>query len=613
MAVARVLLVAGSASFSTRDVWDGYRHALATCGVSVIPYPTFSFLKVLSAEAVGNDIIGTALDLENRIDCVIFVDGLYFRGKRGRVPQSIRQAGIPTVLIATDDPYETIANAEALYTYRFTNEIRCAGDDVLYLPTATLPLPEAPAIQRPPYDVSFLGTVFADRLPLLLEVADFCEREQKRFLVAGKILGGTEPFQHFVFTETRQRTIDTLEKWEIYAQSRITLNLFRHSEHPADSPSPRVFEVTAFGHAALLTGPARSEVTRIFGDAVYHFHDGPSAVDAISCALADDGDRRERVVRARAITRAAHLYEHRADLLVTELRSAEQQRSVSKLAEEKIAWLIGCGRTGSTWLAEMLGDLQGIRRWHEPYFGRFFKHLQDRPEELDRNASFFARRHQAVWLTGLRELFFHMVRDRYPQFGRHALVVKEVNTPELYPWLRALFPAGQMILLIRDPFDILDSYLDLQKPGSWNTRFGERGAGDPLAETNVRRTAEHISGTMLTALQAFAAFPLEQRLQLRYEDLRTDPAAHLQACARLLSIEVPPAAAAAVAEKHDFSNYRQTGKLKFRRQGRAGAWQQSDNFTPTVRKVADEILGPLRARMGYREAEAGIPAQDASE
>ena len=57
MAIANVLLVSGSANFSTRDVWDGYRLALEAEGLRVIPYPTFSFLKVLSVDAVCNDIM----------------------------------------------------------------------------------------------------------------------------------------------------------------------------------------------------------------------------------------------------------------------------------------------------------------------------------------------------------------------------------------------------------------------------------------------------------------------------------------------------------------------------------------------------------------------------
>jgi hypothetical protein len=599
VAVANVLLVSGSANFSTRDVWDGYRLALEAAGVRVIPYPTFSFLQVLSVDAVCNDILGTALDVENNIDCVIFVDGIYFRGKRTRVPLSIRRAGIPTVLIATDDPYELLPNVESLYTYRFTNEIRCAEEGAVYLPTATLPLPAIPRTQHPRYDVSFLGTVFADRLPLLLKVAEFCQQHGRRFLVAGKILDGTEPFARFDCTDVRQRTIDTIEKWEIYAQSKLTINLFRHTDAPADSPSPRIFEVTALGQAALVSGPRRSEVTRIYGDSIYHFDDAESAIVQIQSALANEPERLARAARAREITLAEHLYEHRATTLVSELRQAEQERSVARLAEERIAWIIGCGRSGSTWLAEMLGDLPRIRRWHEPYFGRFLKHLHERPDDLERVSSFFSRRHQKVWLEGLRELFFKMVQDRYPQFGRHSLVVKEVNTPELYGWLRALFPAGRLILLARDPFDVLDSYLDLQKPGSWNERFGDPSA--PLSEANVRRTAEHVRSSLGQAVDAFEDFPLEQRRQVAYEDLLRDPVPHLIACGELIAAKVDEDAARKVAQKHQFQKYKKTGTLEFRRRGQAGGWKTSENFSPEVRSLAQETLGPLRARLGYAD------------
>lgn len=598
MTIARVLLVSGSANFSTRDVWDGYRLALEGAGVEVIPYPTFSFLKVLSVDAVCNDIIGTALDVANQIDCVIFIDGLYFRGARVRVPKSLRRAGMTTVLIATDDPYDMARQTEDLYTFRFSNEIRCTERGISYLPTATLPLPQIPRVSRPRYDVSFLGTVFEDRAPLLLKVAAYCEREKLRFLVAGKFLVDPGQFREFAGTEVRQRTIEPLEKWEIYSQSRLTLNLFRTSEQPADSPSPRVFEVTAFGQAALITGPKRGEVTRIFGESVYHFDDEASLLTAIRAGIADERGRIARTERAREITLAGHLYDHRAIELIGQLKAGTEELQRTGAAEDRVAWIVGCGRTGSTWLADMLGDLPKIRRWHEPYFGRFLQHIDQHPEDLDRQASFFSRRHQQVWTSGLRDLFFRMVRERFPQFGRHALVVKEVNTPEIYPWLHTLFPQGRLILLIRDPFDVLDSYLDLQKPGSWNQSFGDV---DARVLIRARQAAEHIRNTTLMALNAYEAFPLERRLTLSYEGLLEDPVPALVACGELLSAGVTREAAEAVARKHAFENYEQTGSLQFRRQGKAGAWKKSANFTEEILGLADEILGPLRGRLGYQD------------
>ncbi|MEZ6123737.1 MAG: sulfotransferase [Planctomycetaceae bacterium] len=607
MAFSRVLLVSGSANFSTRDVWDGYRLALEECGVDVIPYPTFSFLKILSVDSVCSDIIGTALDLKHQIDAVVFVDGLYFRGERARIPQSIRRAGIPTVLIATDDPYEFLPNVEALYTYRFTNEINCVADGIHYLPTATLPLPQLPPEADHDYEVCFVGTVFEDRYPLLKELAEFCERQQYRLLIAGKLTQGIDAFSNLVFTEIVQGTIETAQKLEFYSRSRVVLNLFRESATRADSPSPRVFEATALGQAALLSGPVRNEVRRLYGDSVYHFSDAASAISELQAALSNDDARREKVARARQITEAAHLYQHRAAALIDAVRNAEHQLGPQSAADDRTAWIIGCGRTGSTWLSEMLAQVPGIRRWHEPYFGRFFKHLQDNPEDQDRFSSFFATQHQKIWLDGLRELFFRMVRDRYPQFGRHALVVKEVNTPEIYPWLSRLFPAGRLIHLIRDPFDTLDSYLDLQQPGSWNTEFSATDA--PLSEMSVRRTAEHIRSTMTHAFQAYQNFPADRRLEVRYEDLLQRAAEILRRCGQLVGTEVTAAAAQAAVDKHSFDRYRETGAGKFRRKGRAGVWMKSPYFTDEVRQIAEEVLGPLRARLGYTQQHV-VPAAD---
>lgn len=604
MAFANVLLVAGSANFSTRDVWDGYRIALESEGVRVVPYPTFSFLKVLSVDAVCNDILGTALDLANEIDCVVFVDGLYFRGPRARIPMSLRRAGVPTVLIATDDPYETIPNLDSLYTYRFTNEIRTATDGAIYLPTATMPLPEVPRAKHPRYDVSFLGTVFEDRLPVITEIARLCEQEGLRFLVAGKLVGGTEAFAQFTCTEVRQRTIDLVEKLEVYSQSRLTINLFRKAETAADSPSPRIFEVTAFGHAALLTGPNRSEVTRQYGDSVYYFDDDPQSIlSSIQEALRDDEARLAKIRRAREITLSQNLYGHRAATLIDAVRTAEQERSTLKAGEEQIAWIIGCGRTGSTWLAEMLGDLPRIRRWHEPYFGRFCQHLHDRPEERERRGSFFFKRHEKIWISGLRELFFSMVRDRYPQFGRHSLVVKEVNAPEFYPWLHRVFPGVRLILLQRDPYDVLDSYLDLQRPGSWNESFGDQQVTAEMTTGRVKQAAVHIRNTISSSLQTFDAFPIDQRICLSYEQLLENAAPHLKACAKLVSIDVDSTSIQEVVDKHRFARYekKHTGPLQFRRRGQAGGWKDSEHFDGEVFEIAKQLLGPLRSRLGYRD------------
>jgi hypothetical protein len=341
-------------------------------------------------------------------------------------------------------------------------------------------------------------------------------------------------------------------------------------------------------------------VSRIFEGAVYEFTDVESARRELTRALSDDDARRRRVAEAREITRARHLYAHRTSELVRAVESRQSAQQGSRGAEDRIAWIIGCGRTGSTWLSEMLAELPGIRRWHEPYFGRLFRHLYDRPDDVQRASSFFAARHQAVWIEGLRELFFRVLDDRYPGFGQHALVIKEVNTPELFDWIHPVFRSSRMVLLVRDPFDILDSYLALQKPGSWNAQFGRRDTTDE--GTTAERTAAHIHEALSRALDAFERFPEGQKRLVRYEQLLADPASALVECARLVGVEATRTEAQAAAEAHRFEKYQKTGPLEFRRRGQAGAWRDSGNFTPAVIETSERVLGALRARLGYAGA-----------
>src|SRR5918995_1259945 len=39
---------------------------------------------------------------------------------------------------------------------------------------------------------------------------------------------------------------------------------------------------------------------------------------------------------------------------------------------ENMIWMFGSGRTGSSWLSTMMGDLGGHARWNEPYVGELF-------------------------------------------------------------------------------------------------------------------------------------------------------------------------------------------------------------------------------------------------
>src|SRR5215218_3081886 len=51
---------------------------------------------------------------------------------------------------------------------------------------------------------------------------------------------------------------------------------------------------------------------------------------------------------------------------------------------ENLVWIFGTGRSGSTWLASMMGELAGGRLWNEPLVGKLFGdfHSGARPKSL---------------------------------------------------------------------------------------------------------------------------------------------------------------------------------------------------------------------------------------
>ena len=616
-----VLLVAGAAGFSTRDVWEGYREGLTKLGVHVIPYATFSMLRMFSQETVGNDIVGKAHDVRNRVDAVVFIDGLHFQGQRSWVPLTLRQSGMLTALVKTDDPYSPVVDAHHLYDVVFNNELAACGDEEVYLPTATLPAPELNRLQQNATeddrsDIVFVGTLFEDRAPIMLELAAYCEEKNLRLRLAGNFPSESSRFKNFATVNVMQGTVRPETKWRWYANARLVLNLFREADG-AVSPSPRVFEVTALGGPALLSGPRRSEVTRIFGQHVYEFDDVGEMKARIDEAMENDSDRNRRAAEAQRIALAEHLYEHRATTLSTELAKAsrraeaiqvigpapaqsdagqtdqESELPPRQLDESRLAWIIGCGRTGSTWLCEMLDAMPQMHGWHEPYFGRLLKHLVDQPDEARRPAAFFFDGYRKVWVRGLRDAFYRVALRRYPGFSRQALVVKEVNTPEFFGLVEELFPLSGMILLLRDPFDVLDSYIDMRKEGSWN-----RVSGKPFANS-TEHLAVHIAESFQASMNAFEGFPSTRKIELRYEQMLDDPRDAIRQCCGLVGIDAAEASIEQVVSDHQFDRHADTGARSFRRFGKAGIWQDSGNFDAETLRVAESVLGDLRKRIGY--------------
>lgn len=301
------------------------------------------------------------------------------------------------------------------------------------------------------------------------------------------------------------------------------------------------------------------------------------------------------------------------------------QRSLER-HEERLAWIFGSSRSGSTWLLRMLADFEGVVPVDDPHLGH---HLgvwrpiplawaaseEDSPElttllELKRDEPgyFFAERHRDSWWEPLRSL----VQARFEAQAEEALgdfgglptyVVKEPGS-QVAPLLTELFPRSKLIFLLRDGRDVVDSWLDAYQAGSWAIRGGAFPVAPEGRVALIRWLSSVWAYRTEAVLEAFRSRPPGDRVMIRYEDLRFRPLDGLEAVCSKLGIDA--ANAAEISLRHDFARLpaEAHGSLREVRAARPGGWRE--NLSPWEQDAMHEALGETLARVGYL-APSGAP------
>ena len=157
-------------------------------------------------------------------------------------------------------------------------------------------------------------------------------------------------------------------------------------------------------------------------------------------------------------------------------------RSRESIDPGRMVWIFGSGRSGSTWLRSMMGELGGARVWEEPMVGRLFGEFYARaPKDNLRSADFvMGDPIRRGWISSIRNFVLDGARYSNPRLGAgEYLVIKEPNGSVGAPLLMEALPESRMILLLRDPRDVVASVLDAATEGGWlyESREGRTGAG----------------------------------------------------------------------------------------------------------------------------------------
>jgi ribosomal protein L34E len=290
------------------------------------------------------------------------------------------------------------------------------------------------------------------------------------------------------------------------------------------------------------------------------------------------------------------------------------------MREQRLAWIFGSSRSGSTWLLKMLSDLEGVVPIDDPHLGHHLGVWRPIPlawaacEEppplstlLEVKARepgyFFAERYRDAWWEPLRALVaarFEAQAESAREAAEAAFVVKEPGS-HVAPFLAELFPQSKLIFLLRDGRDVVDSWLDAYSEGSWAIPGGAFPVSQEGRIPLIRWLSEVWAFRSREVRKAYEARAEGDRIMVRYEELRDQTEACLTRICAMIGIEA--ARVPEVVKAHRFERLPRTAKGPRRvvRQARPGGWR--DNLSRAEQRAMHEVLGDALVEFGYEPDE----------
>ncbi len=295
--------------------------------------------------------------------------------------------------------------------------------------------------------------------------------------------------------------------------------------------------------------------------------------------------------------------------------------------EDRLAWIFGSSRSGSTWLLKMLSELEGVVPLDDPHLGHHlgvwrpiplaWSACEDPPPlktllelKAEEPGYFFAARHRAIWEQPLRELVFARFEAQAEESpgglaAADLFVVKEPGS-HVAPFLTELFPRSKVIFLLRDGRDVVDSWLDAYREGSWAIPGGAFPVTPEGRIPLIRWLAAVWAYRSRAVRQTFESRAPEDRILIRYEDLRAEPAVYLKQLCAMLGLDRSGVRGA--VERHRFEGLPRSerGPGQAIRSATPGGWRE--NLSAEEQRAMEEELGEALVELGY-SAELLTPAR----
>jgi hypothetical protein len=295
---------------------------------------------------------------------------------------------------------------------------------------------------------------------------------------------------------------------------------------------------------------------------------------------------------------------------------------ISVAAPGRLGWIFGSSRSGSTWLLRMLASLERVIPIDDPHIGHHlgvwrpiplaWATAKD-PPKLGTLADFkrrkrdylFSDRYREHWMPQLRELISARFEAQAAEDIAEAggvedpiVVVKEPGS-HAADTIMELFPDSCLIFLLRDGRDVVDSWLDAYRHGSWATDEGAYPLDDAGRPALIRWQSSVWLHRTEVVQQTYARTNPERRVLVRYEELRTNPVTELARICETIGIESAEGQLEQIAAANEFARVPDARKGAGReiRRAKPGGWAAHMSREEII--AMHEILADKLDELGY--------------
>jgi hypothetical protein len=217
----------------------------------------------------------------------------------------------------------------------------------------------------------------------------------------------------------------------------------------------------------------------------------------------------------------------------------------------------------------------------------------------------FSDRYAGTWVPQLRDLIAARFEAQAEEdiaasdgINRPIVVVKEPGS-HAADTIMDLFPDSALIFLLRDGRDVVDSWLDAYREGSWATDEGAYGLDDAGRPALIRWQSSVWLHRTQVVQETYARTDPGRRVLIRYEQMRADPVGALARISDLLGIESSREQLEGIAKSNEFSRVPESRKGAGReiRRAQPGSWANHMSREEII--AMHEILADKLDELGY--------------